>query len=63
MEFHVDDDRKVDHPHGMKLIEAFRMAYIDELGADVLEMPYKVSLDRFRLAMFDKKKRFFRLES
>lgn len=41
MEFHVDDDRKVDHPHGMKLIEAFRMAYIDELGADVLEMPYK----------------------
>ena len=42
MEFHVDNDRKVDHPHGMKLIEALRMAHIEELGADVLEMPYKV---------------------
>ena len=42
MEFHVDDDQKVDHPYGMKLIEALRMANIEELGADVLEMPYKV---------------------
>jgi serpin B len=42
MEFHVDDERKVDYPFGMKLIEALRMAYIEELGADVLEMPYQV---------------------
>ena len=42
MVFHVDDDRRIDHPFGMKLVEALRMAYIEELGADVLEMPYKV---------------------
>ena len=42
MDFNVDNDRKVEHPFGMKLVEALRMAYIDELGANVLEMPYKV---------------------
>ena len=48
MVFHVDDDRRIDHPFGMKLVEALRMAYIEELGADVLEMPYKVfQLPRF----------------
>ena len=43
MEFRVDDDQKVEHPYGMKLVEALRMAHIEELGADVLEMPYKVN--------------------
>ena len=42
MDFHVDDDRTVEHPFGMRLVEALRMAYIDELGANVLEMPYQV---------------------
>ena len=42
MDFNVDGDTKVEHPFGMKLVEALRMAYIDELGANVLEMPYKV---------------------
>jgi serine protease inhibitor len=42
MKFHVDDDRTVDYPFGMKLSEALRMAHIEELGADVLGLPFRV---------------------
>jgi len=42
MEFHIDEERKIEYPHGMKMTESLRMAYIQEIGAKVLELPYEV---------------------
>ncbi len=44
MEFHVDNERTIEYPHGMTMKESLRMAYIKEIGAKVLELPYEVSL-------------------
>ena len=42
MDFHIDDDRKVVYPNGMKLTAPLRKGYIKELDSDVLELQFKV---------------------
>lgn len=49
MEFHIDEERKIEYPHGMTMKESLRMAYIKEIGAKVLELPYEVSFHKSNL--------------
>jgi len=45
MEFHVDKDRKVAYPHGMRITVPQRTARLEDLGSDVLELSLKVNLN------------------
>ena len=47
MDFHIDDDRTIVYPYGMKLTAPLRMTHLEEMGSDVLELPLKVDIKAY----------------